>query len=123
MGWQRRYEAGGITAGTRREWDRRPDEYLASFVQNAWDAMRRHMGRWREFVRMSATCWRRVDGGIGLRDDAIVSPRRDGDTGLAAVYRLDGFCRAEVRLVATILANVSARFGVDRTRNGRDIRR
>src|SRR5882724_2119235 len=100
MGWQRRYEAGGITAGTRREWDRRPDEYLASFVQNAWDAMRRHMGRWREFERVSATCWGRVDGGVGLRGDATVRVRsgnRRDDVGLAAAQRLDETFRAGVR--------------------------
>ena len=74
------------------------------------------------YVCVSATRWGHINAGIGLRNDVIVSLRCDGDTGLTAAYGLDETLRTWVRLVATMLAIVSAKFGVDRTRSGRDIR-
>jgi len=70
------------------------------------------------------TCWGRINGDVGLRDGAIVSPRCEGDAGvgLAAAYRQDETVRVGVRRVATMLAIVSAKFGVDQARNGQDIR-
>jgi len=77
------------------------------------------------FVYVSATRWDRVNGGVGLRNGAIVRARFGNgcdDVELAAAYRLDETFRTGVRRVATMLAIVSARFGVDRARIGRDIR-
>jgi len=58
---------------------------------------------------------------MGLRDDKVADPSRDGDAGLAAACRLGEILRADVRRVATILMDVPAKFSVDRSQNGRDI--
>jgi len=68
-------------------------------------------------VQRSQKRWR------GAENDKIASARCVDDIGLAAVCQLDEILRAVVLLVATMLANVPAKCGVVRTRNGRDIGR
>ena len=58
---------------------------------------------------------------MGLRDDKVADPSRDGDAWLTAACQLDEILRADVRQVATMPTDVSAKFSVNRSRNGRDI--
>jgi len=74
------------------------------------------------FVCVFVACWDHRNSDTRLRSNEITNLRCDDDVRLAAAFWLDEILCAGVRRVATMLTNVSVKFSVDRTRNGRDIR-
>jgi len=72
------------------------------------------------FVCVFVAHWDHRNSGAGLRNE-VANLRCDDNVGLAAAPWLDEILYAGVRQVVTMWANISVKFGANRTRNGRDI--